>query len=318
MTDFVTRFFIFDTESTSLDPLTDDIISLGGVLCSYNQKSTPPFQLIDRFDAFVATKKTIDAAAQTVHHISNADLQACGAREFPVVIEELRAFLCRHQPEPHARLVWMAHNGASFDDVILYTNFVVHRLEYDDFLREVHTYGLMDTLKFLKVLFKGCPYSEQPKDQNGRVRYRLGDCYHSFCGGKNLENAHSALADSEGLLEVLNSDCVSQKITLQNLFKTGIVKVEKAVKALKQKAGVAFQTKEEQTRRLMQGLPADDKGDDELHLTEPVLETQASPEHHHFCLACISFFKDGTHDRCEAVPAAVESGKGEMDVDNIK
>jgi DNA polymerase III epsilon subunit-like protein len=295
MSAFVTRVFIWDTETTGAIPLEDDIISLGGVLCTIDSNK---FVSIDSFHSFVQTNKTIDAAAQAVHHIAKRDLD--GAPTFPEMIRSLRVFLQGLQPEPHARLLLLAHNGTQFDDLILYANFVQHRMDFEEFLRDIRVYGFVDSLKYLRVLLKGCVYDQQPKDAStGRVSFALGHCYQTYCGD-SLENAHNALADSEGLLKVLNSDCVSSKITLQNLFKN-VVKLDKAVKWVKQKAGVAFQAKEEAMRQAP-ALPSGEGGaaHDSEWTDEPIFERQVCASDFRLCLNCMSFVGPVGHERCSA------------------
>ena len=299
MSAFVTRYFVYDTETTSNDVTKDDIISLGGVLCTYDpcdrKTKCGVFSKIDEFHSYVSTKKTINAQAQAVHHITEDKLY--NQPTFPEVIETLKIFLQQYQPERNARLIIVAHNGSKFDNIIMYANFVQHRMDFEGFLKSCKVYGFIDSLKYFKVLLKGCQYSEQPIDSNtGRVSLALGHCYKSFCKAE-LEGAHNALMDSRGLYDILNSDCISRKINLNNLFKNTVSR-EKELKWIKSTVGVAFAAKEEQTRKEQLGTSTD-VVKSELR-TDPIFEQESPQSSHKFCLNCMSFWKkDEKHEKCE-------------------
>jgi len=302
MSAFVTRYFVYDTETTSKEVTKDDIISLGGVLCTYDPYGVNDgkmkhgvFTKIDEFHSYVSTKKKIDPQAQAIHHITEDKLY--NQPTFPEVIETLKIFLQQYQPERNARLVIVAHNGSKFDNIIMYANFVQHRMDFEEFLKNCKVYGFIDSLKYFRALLKGCQYAEQPKDANtGRVSLALGDCYKSFCKA-DLEGAHNALMDSRGLFDILNSDCIAQKINLNNLFKNTKSK-EKEVKWIKSTVGVAFSVQEEQTRMEKQGN-AMEIVQHELS-TDPIFEQESPQSFHQFCLNCMSFWKkDEKHEKCE-------------------
>jgi len=311
MSAFVTRYLIWDTETTSGDVTKDDIISLGGVLCTYNPHGASDgktkygvFTKIDEFHCYVSTKKKIDQQAQAIHHITEDKLY--NQPIFPEVIESFKTFLQQYQPERNARLVLVAHNGSKFDNIIMYANFVQHRMDFEDFLKSCKVYGFIDSLKFFKVLLKGCQYAEQPKDAStGRISLALGHCYKSFCKA-DLEGAHNALMDSRGLFDILNSDCISRKINLNNLFKSTTSK-EKELKWIKSTVGVAFAAKEEQTRMEKLGNQMEIVKDDLS--TDPIFEQESPQSNHKFCLNCMSFWKkDEKHEKCQITQALSKSG----------
>lgn len=296
---FVNHYLFYDTESTGNKPTEDDIISLGCVLCTYNGRQFVP---IDEFHSYVDTDRKIDPAAQAVHHISKQMLQ--GQPRFPEMMKVLRTFLMQHQTDPNTRLIFIAHNGSKFDDIILYCNFVQHNLNFDLFLRDVHCYGFLDTLKYLRVLFKDCQYKDKPKDANtGRESFALGHCFTSFCGGSSLEGAHDALVDAQALLNIFNSECVAPKINLSGLFKNVVPKL-KGVKWVKQTAGIAFQTKEENAMK--EACPERQEASDAQRPTElrnlPIFDAAEDPHHQlplRLCLNCMSFVRLTEHRVCK-------------------
>ncbi len=304
-TGFITRIFVWDTESTNIQPTEADIVSLGGVLCSFDDR-TRKFTMIDEFHTLINTNKAMDAVSEGIHHISKSMLR--DEPKFPEAISILTTFLRQHQPEANARLVMAAHNGAKFDEIILYANFVQHRMDFEEFLREVRCCGFLDTLKMLRAVFKPCTYQEQPKDAaTGRTSYALGHCFESFCGSV-MEGAHDALADSQGLFRILNAECVTQRFSLQTLYKH-VVKKEKNLKRIRQTAGASFQNQEERTR-MESFAPMDATATPEAEV-EPIFRTLPSDQTSPFrlCVSCIRFVpatKAAEH-QCSETRAVVEA-----------
>jgi DNA polymerase III epsilon subunit-like protein len=327
MSVFVTRYFFWDTETTGNSTSTDDIISIGGVLCEYKNGK---FHKIEEFNSFVSTNKKIDPVAQSIHHISKSDLM--NQPEFPDVMRMLRTFLQQYQPESNSRLILVAHNGSRFDDIILYCNFIQHRMDFDQFMKDIKCYGFIDTLKYLKVLFKGCQYKDSPKDSTtGRSSFALGHCYTSFCGATELSGAHDALVDSRAMFDVMNSVAVCQRVNLQNLFKNTVHK-KKALNWIKQTAGIAFQNKEQHTKlaktqdAVIENMDGDAGSSEVLVVTDPVFEDETdflegNSPYHRLCLACMRFVKKDEHVKCESdvqgfqkkVTTVVAEAEDEMD-----
>jgi len=313
---FVDHYFFFDTETSGNKCTEDDIISFAGILCKYENGKFHP---VDEFNSFVSTNKKIDPAAQAIHKISKSDLR--GAPCFPDVMRAVRGFLQEHQPQSNARLFLVGHNISKFDNIILYCNFVQHRMDFDQFLKDIKCSGFLDTLKYLRTLFKNCAYKDAPKDAaTGKVSYALGHCYKSFCGAEELEGAHDALIDSRAMLDVVNSAPVCGRISLQNLFKN-IVKKKKEVSWIKQTAGVAFQNREDHTRTMKAqdaeieknahkesiGNDADDDADKigEKGQEGPIFEEdfEGNSPDHRLCLMCMKFImKNVEHAQCELEP----------------
>lgn len=295
---FVNHYAFYDTETTGNKPTEDDIISLGCVLCTYNGHQ---FEKLDEFHSYVDTDRKIDPAAQAVHHITKQMIR--GQPKFPEMMKVFRTFLMQHQTSPHTRLIFVAHNGSKFDDIVLYCNFVQQNLNFDVFLRDVHCYGFLDTLKYLRVLFKECQYKDKPKDAStGRESFALGHCFTSFCGGSALEGAHDALVDAKALFEIFNSACVAPRVTLTNLFKN-VVPLLKGVKWVKQTAGIAFQTKEENAMREADPTRRETRASDlpkELRHV-PIFDPAEDPESKlplRLCLNCIAFVRVSEHRVC--------------------
>lgn len=285
---FSTDIFIWDTETTGNKPLEDDIISLGGVLVTFDPHTKMCISKAD-FHTYIDTYRQIDTVAQEIHHISKSDLS--NQPRFPEALQILETFLCSHHT-PNSRIVFMAHNGSKFDNIILYTNCVAHRINFDDFLSRVRCHGFVDSLCLLKALFKNSQH-EEPCDRTKRVSYALGACYTSFCNGKTLEGAHDALTDSRGLLEIMNSSCVSSKMSLTHLFKY-VIPREKAVKQIKQSAGMTFQNREDHTRQIQ--VEDEEKKHPAL---EPIYDTtEVTDACALLCLNCMKYVTKNKHIKC--------------------
>lgn len=294
---FTNQFLFYDTETTGNKPTEDDIISLGAVLCTYENKT---FHVVDDFHSYVHTDRKIDPAAQMVHHISKHMLQ--GQPKFPDIMRTFKTFLTQHQT-PTTRVVFVAHNGSKFDDIILYCNFVKHNMNFDNFLKDVKCHGFLDTLTYIKSLFKTCSSDEKPKDsKTGRESFALGHCFTSFCGGHALDGAHDALVDAKALYQIFNSPVILSKVSLREMLKSMVPKI-KAVKVVKEKAGVAIQAREENTLKRSNPDYNDEKQPVSLtnvpifSVNEDTASSEKGPVR--LCLNCMTFVSMETHRTCD-------------------
>jgi DNA polymerase III epsilon subunit-like protein len=213
------RICWYDTESTSLGA-NAGVIEFAAVITERDEfKEIPGAE----FRTLISTNQFLNPHAQKVHGISKASL--VGQPTFPEAMEKFKLFVKEHLVEPGTMLILVAHNQFNFDLKRLQANAKEHHMDFDQFLDDICCYGYVDTMHFIRALMKGCPDSEQPKDPvTGKSSCRLGHCFAKFVG-KPLENAHSALADTKGLVDVFRSPCVSAKITPENWL--GQVRVRK-------------------------------------------------------------------------------------------
>lgn len=308
---FIKTFFVFyDVESTSKIPTEDDIISIGAVACEYKTK----FVSLGTFHTYVSTRRNINPAAQAVHHITKAHLAS--APSFPDAMRQFETWVGSFLTSATDRTILVAHNGTKFDDIILFCNCAVHGFDFHKFMSTIRCYGFMDTLKFLRTVFKGRPLSQLPKDQStSRISFALGHCYTSFCGQVPLENAHDALVDSKALVEVMNSPSVQSDGALQGLFNY-VVPREKAVKCIQDTVGMNFHRRVTQTILLKtqpNTILCEAAGDSaEEHKLLPVTHLSPALQHHepthgptmhqvHFkqlCLKCMTFNFPEQHPVC--------------------
>lgn len=242
-------YLFYDTETTSNTATKDDIISLGAVLTEYNY-NTRQFDTIDQFHSYVFTRRRIDPAAQNIHHISPQMIQ--GQPTFPEAISAFRLWIKKYKKDS-VRMFLVAHNGRRFDDIILYCNFIKHKMDCEEFFNDINIQGFVDTLPLIKDLSKTMDQHELPRDpETGKVSFALGVLYRSWCGGGELEGAHDALVDSEALVKVMNTDKVTSRLNVSMMFRKYIVRMDKGTKWIKQQAGQSFQQQEAYIRR--QGL----------------------------------------------------------------
>jgi DNA polymerase III epsilon subunit-like protein len=294
------NFFLFwDVESTSNNPTEDDIISIGAVLAVYKNSS---FVKVDEFHTLVFTRKKIDPNAFAVHHITQDSIK--DAPKLPQAVHKFKSWLQANMPSKNSRLIMVSHNGSKFDDIMLFCNCMQNRVNYDAYLDEIRCSGFIDSLKMLRLLFKNQDICDLPKNSTTeKIGYSLGICYQSFCGGDVLENAHDALADSQALFDVLCSQKVSKLFDLMTLFNY-VTPRDKAVKAIKQTAGISFQRMEGIIRRECMGIKS--TGIKSSVSTTPIMEDakfyERSPGKNRLCLNCMTFSDITSHTICHEQP----------------
>ena len=305
-----TNFFAFwDVESTSKEPTEDDIISIGCVLTRYDGKK---FLKIDEFHTYVHTVKAIDPIAESIHHISKQMLN--GQPKFVEAMSLFKSWINQWiDDDPNARVILLAHNGSRFDDIMLFCNFVSNRMDFEGFLSDIKCYGFVDTLKMLRTMFKSKSICDLPKDcVTQKVSFTLGNCYKSWCNGLDLEGAHDALVDSQGLHSIFNCDRVTGNLDRMIMFKHVNSRV-KCLKQIKQAAGMKFQQREEYTRREWQREQDIENSTDEFETIQNEFIDVCIPvvwenkpydmrSNSRLCLNCMSFFKEGQHKMCVKIP----------------
>jgi DNA polymerase III epsilon subunit-like protein len=261
----MSHYFIFwDVESTSRSPINDDIISIGAVLSKYCDQSNT-FIKLDEYHSFIFTYKFIEKGAQDVHHIAQEDL-----KDAPTLNQALLDFSKWVSDfttkTPDGNLYMVAHNGSRFDDIMLFSNCTHNNICFDTFLSSINCKGFLDSLSLFYSIFKQRNDCEKPFDEKAkRVTFILGECYKFYCGGDVLENAHDALADSQALFDVFNSELISKLLNLQVLL-TNIRPLKDEKSRLRKKVGSVYQSKEnisqqesipEQNTKLISEFPQD-------------------------------------------------------------
>lgn len=297
-------FVVWDVESTSKIPTEDHIISIGAVVCSYSQ-TTKTFVAIDSFHIFVHTTRKIEEAAFKVHGISAAKLR--GQPDFVAAIPSFKSFLQQYSGnDQRNRLIFMAHNGRKFDDLIMYCNFVERGMDFAQFLKDIHFHAAVDTLVLLKHLFKKAPQCDQPRNQTtGAVRYTLGDCFSSFCPNKTFENAHDALADSRALIDVLNSRNVQDRLSVTLLYdKLLMITRENYLDHIRKSVSVPIYEQEQAQRQAMTSLLTVDDQKTGYAMPTPCLLNEPTAEV--WCMGCVQMVPV-THSECTNVPAGIQS-----------
>jgi DNA polymerase III epsilon subunit-like protein len=277
-------FAFWDVESTDKKPSESDIISIGCVLCEYEEGFVRPQQ----FHTFVNTTKAINLIAESVHHIHKSDL--VDAPYFPDAIKLWKKWILEKMT-PGSKLIITGHNSFGFDDLILFCNFKQHRLDYEGFLNEIFVNGFMDTLQVLKIWFKSKPLLDKPKQPvTGKVSFALGNCYHTWIGHE-LTGAHNALTDSQALYDIFTCPVISKMFTLVSLF-TNIRTKKKHIKHIKKSVGIAFLSIEERTKL---------ETADEMEIeSEPIWDddNEEDLESKRLCLNCMLMYHQTDHLTC--------------------
>ena len=286
-----TLLLFWDVESTSDDPNKDHIISLGGVLATFN---TGIISKVSEFHSYVSTSLRIDPVAQAVHNISSEMLSS--APSFADMIVQFEAWLKPFVQASKARVVFLAHNGRKFDDVMLYCNFLQSRLDYGAFLDRICCWGFADTLKILKTLFAG---------KTPRNRFTLDICYSYFCKRQQLVNAHDALVDSNALFDIFSTQTVTTTIgNMRRLFDF-VVPRAKALQWVKSTSAVEYERIEQEMQNKALGLSQGQDTEEailnafSLSYQKPCWEPgDATPDNLRLCLRCVQYFKPDDHQGC--------------------
>lgn len=283
-----TFYLFWDVESTSKDPLRDDIISIGAVLTTYEAGK---FKSLSRFETLVNTPMQIDPSAQLVHRITKSSLR--GAPDFSEALDLFQHWvqkeIAKISSTLRCRVIFLAHNGSRFDELILFCNCINNGINFDVFMRRCRCHGFIDTLKLLKHILKQSDESDLPTvGDTGRVSYTLGCCHERFCGGVVIENAHDALVDSKALVDIFNSDHIGAAIGIGLLYSKA-ERLQKAVKRLTQSAGLRFKNKAarllDQQSTSTQTTPGSNK-----KRKYPGLEQRTSSnQRRRCCLNCVTF-----------------------------
>lgn len=206
------KILFYDTEATSNEPKKSHIISIGSVMLHVVDDEITDAQT---FHSFVYTKEPMDPCAESIHHIHSTDL--IGHPEFKQVIAQWKQWILQNLGS--CRLAFGGHNSDKFDGQILFCNFRLHNMDYNQFMRDIRVDFTFDTLTIMHQLFKQQPQKGPKCMATGRKSFKLGDCYHTFVG-KPLEGAHNALTDAYALYEIFKSPKVKAMFTWRNLFAT--------------------------------------------------------------------------------------------------
>ncbi len=324
MDEIYNHFFVFyDTESTDNKPTLADIISLGAVLAVLDHGVN--FRKLGEFHEFIQTRKPIEEDAIAVHHITPQILIANKAQPFPDVLKSFQDWIKQFLKQPTDRLTLVAHNGAGFDDLIMFCNFAQNRMGFDSFLDEIHCHGFLDTLKMLRAVTrealerKTMTSDHLPKKEStGKVSFALGCCHECFCQCPIGDEAHNALVDSQALFRICSSPAFLALIGNADKRKwlSYVVLREQAVKQLKQQAGLRYEARLEQLRDA-EVVEEDDeeKKDwgawgnvDEEPSSKPVFKIDNIADGRRLCLNCMRFWAPSEHLQCTVVPHPFQMG----------
>jgi len=287
---FETYILWYDTECTTNVNTDARVISIGARMTKYDPVQKEFKCLCPGFHSYVYSDRESDAAAFAVHKITNDKLM--NAPRFPEAIQLLSDYI-KPFVTSRVRIYLAAHNGFGFDNVVMFCNCAIHRLNFEQFLTENRIEGFIDSLPLFRNVFKNRPEEECPKDPvTGRGSYALGICYQSWCNKAELEGAHDALVDTQALIDVCNSPTVSKLLTMGSLLsKPSYRKRTDGLKQIRQTAGPKFQ--QDQDRAKYQNAPMEVPA-----LTDqPIWDAEGR-----FCLNCVSFTP---HERCDVPTVSV-------------
>lgn len=267
----------------------DHIISIAIVLTEYNEKERR-FEPIDEFHSLVFTHKQIDPEAAALTGITQSSIQ--GQPMLDDVLKSITLWLNVHLKQGD-NVVLVGHNIKSFDNIMLYTNCVRNKVDFDEFFKSIYCIGFIDTLSVVRDIYKVHSHLAPPK-VNNRVTFALGNLYMHFTG-KSLVGAHDALIDCQATIAFMNAEDISSNLNHKILY-SYFVSLEKSLKNIRASAGVRFQNEENANARERSGynkLDEIEKGYD-IDLV-PIL-TEG-----HLCINCMSQVTE-EHTVCKVPP----------------
>lgn len=290
-------FLLYDTECTSNVPTDARCISIGAHMAEFDNNARgrlgvlPLVRIGDGMHSYIHSDKDSDPAAFAVHHITRDKL--VGAPKFPEAMEILGNYI-KQFLDNRTRVFLVGHNAFSFDNMILFCNSVIHRVDFEKWLVDHRIEGFVDTLPLFRNMFKNKRPEECPKDANGKPSLALGACYRTFCEKETLEGAHDALVDTEALIDVCNSPTVAKTLTQAQLFEKNCYRKRMdGLKQLRSSAGLKFQQDQDQNKRQKQCSDV-----------PPFSEKPVWSPDGQLCLNCLTITQ---HDQCDLPTTTITS-----------
>ena len=234
----VNHVYVFwDVETTSNDPIVDDIISIALIACRIQEGVFIP---VSNFSSLITTSQTVSNGAFIIHGITNEKIKS--APTFHSVMGMMQTWMSETIASSGCKgTVFIAHNGSKFDDIIMFCNLTKQAMRFDTFMSNMHCVGFLDSLKMFKGLSKRHTTCT-PRDKTKKVSFTLNNCFATFCGRGDIEGAHDALVDTQTIIDIFNSDIIRCKIDLHTLFEF-VVKLHTKINSLKQSSGLLCQRK---------------------------------------------------------------------------
>ncbi len=187
-------YLYFDLETTGLSKWVDRIVQIGmmAVLKKNDSQTT-----ILEFETLVNPDKQINPSASIKTGIYNKDLiNAPKTKDALLNLFEKIKHLKKQNPSVPVYLV--AYNGIQFDFPMLICELIRYNMIYILSLTQYGVDGFLDPLLWARdSLDTTCLI----RRSNGTCSYTLSDVYIALHGTK-MDNAHTALADTQGLKSI--------------------------------------------------------------------------------------------------------------------
>jgi DNA polymerase III epsilon subunit-like protein len=176
----------------------DQIVEIGANILFFTivEQKLKQVSQLKGFRHYVTWTKEMDEKAQLVTGIDKSALEH--ALPFATVIALFSEWLNSNIPADMDRHL-VAYNGKKFDVPMLVTELLRHKISVEEYAQQLHITYFCDPLYIAK---KNIDTTLLPKRKFGEASYSMGDVYKALLQ-KDLENAHSALADVDGMLEML-------------------------------------------------------------------------------------------------------------------
>lgn len=222
-----------DLESTDRKVADSEITQIGIGFVLIKEENKTPLQL-KGFESFVKCKQNICEQASLVTGIKNSDLE--NASCLLEVIEPL-SNLIDEVCEPYGKLIRIlaAYNGRKFDVPLFVYELRRNGKDPVAFFRSWKIDYFFDPFVLCKNVLDTTLLQ---KNDRGQPDYRLACVYQAFFK-KPLKDAHSALADTEAMLDlIVNNKCLLDGLKAQfgkesNDFMMNLLSIVQNVKKVK-------------------------------------------------------------------------------------
>lgn len=227
-------FIVLDTETTGLSCYSDHIVEFAsiGIRNKTNEKPKPkPKSKHSEFILRIRPGKNINPHASKVHKIYDQDV--ANAPDFTEVYLKWSQWIIAQKTNPKEPVKLIAHNGRKFDFVLLCREIQRSGFNLEEEFKRIGIVSILDSVEWFRQHIPLYQNLNSNIDQNSKKlltgspkSYKLTDLF-QWVFGREMRNAHSALADTKALAKLLtynewnnefmnNSICL---ITIQSFFK---------------------------------------------------------------------------------------------------
>lgn len=189
----------FDLEATGLSKVQDQIVEFGAIVHLWSTGSS----------TFVPVSRFVSRVRPTVRHMGGKASEITGitmdmlkdAPGISHVLMQFQTHLETHCTDTSIPRILVAYNGFGYDIPLLVAELVRAGTDPVAYVRSLRLEYTLDMLIFARSHFDT---THLRRNKSGSCSYRLSDVYAAVCN-KPLDGAHGALADSQAVLDIMQT-----------------------------------------------------------------------------------------------------------------